>query len=229
MQWAGWAVEDQSWIPRANFGGDAQIKLFDEHNDPFRDIPEDSILPIDDLVHKDDLETALAAGRKRKRRSSGSNRQSSGGSARMLDRRRAQTQSSSYPAVTRAGCPPTPTCSSKPQKRPPPMRSAVVEWDQAASIQNPVLGDEIIVGSWVNSPRINGVGPNAVVAVFDQRGHLNYRIVARTVDGTVISAPTATSISLSNINLRWPYAGLSSNRLRAMIDEHLRLPRYQRP
>lgn len=93
---------------------------------------------------------------------------------------------------------------------------------------NPVLGDEIVVGTWALSPG-GGAGPNAVVGVFDRRGHLNYRIVSRTVGGVPVPAPTGTSVSLHNINLRWPYAGLDPTRLRAMIDQHIRLPRDQRP
>lgn len=71
VQWAGLAVEDQSWIPRAYFEGVAQIKYFEQHNDPFRELPEASILPVAGLVYKDDMEKALNVGRKRKRHSSG--------------------------------------------------------------------------------------------------------------------------------------------------------------
>lgn len=87
VQWAGWAVEDQSWIPRANFEGVAQIEYFEQHNDPFRELPETSILPMAGFVHKDDMEKALNVGRKRKRRSSGGNSQSSGYSTRVLGTR----------------------------------------------------------------------------------------------------------------------------------------------
>ena len=99
---------------------------------------------------------------------------------------------------------------------------------RASPIAEPVLGDEIVVGTWAHSPA-GGAGPNAVVAVFDRRGRLNYRVVARTTAGVPVPAPTGTSTSLPRINLRWPYAGLDPIRLRALIDQHLRLPRDQRP
>jgi hypothetical protein len=82
------------------------------------------------------------------------------------------------------------------------------------------------VGTWRRSqaqPR------NAVIARFDRRGRLNYRIVARGVQGQAVAALMATSTSLPDINLRPPYAGLSADALRVMIDQHLRLPRNQRP
>ncbi|OBT88672.1 hypothetical protein VE02_03228 [Pseudogymnoascus sp. 03VT05] len=47
--WAGWAVEDQTWVPRGNFGSDDLLRLFDDQNDPFRDIPGDIVLPVEDL------------------------------------------------------------------------------------------------------------------------------------------------------------------------------------
>ncbi|KFY16792.1 hypothetical protein V492_01085 [Pseudogymnoascus sp. VKM F-4246] len=99
---------------------------------------------------------------------------------------------------------------------------------RATPIANPVLSDEIVVGTWAQSP-INDIGPNAVVGIFDRRGHLNYRIVARTVDGIPVPGPVGTSTSLPNIKLRTPYAGLTSDGLRTMIDQHIRLPRDQRP
>ncbi|KFY88710.1 hypothetical protein V498_06687 [Pseudogymnoascus sp. VKM F-4517 (FW-2822)] len=101
---------------------------------------------------------------------------------------------------------------------------------RAAPIANPVLGEEIVVGTWALSAAGAGrSGPNAVIGIFDRRGHLNFRIVARTTSGIPVPAPGGTSVSLHNINLRWPYAGLDVARLRAMIDQHLRLPRDQRP
>ncbi|OBT52066.1 hypothetical protein VE04_08533 [Pseudogymnoascus sp. 24MN13] len=72
-------------------------------------------------------------------------------------------------------------------------------------------------------------GPNAVIGVFDRRGHLNFRIVARTAGGIPVLAPGGTSVSLHNINLRWPSAGVGTTRLRAMIEQRLRLPRDRRP
>ncbi|KFX98571.1 hypothetical protein V490_02248 [Pseudogymnoascus sp. VKM F-3557] len=86
--WAGWAVEDQTWVPRGNFGTDCLLRLFDEQQDPFRDIPDDKTVPVDDLVYKDDLKKAQAALRKSKRNSSGSNCQSSGGSTRNKAKKR---------------------------------------------------------------------------------------------------------------------------------------------
>lgn len=77
----------------------------------------------------------------------------------------------------------------------------------AAPIANPIHGDEIVVGSWAHSPVGGGrAGPKAVIGIFDRRGHLNFRIVARTVAGIPVPAPGGTSVSLNNINLRWPTA-----------------------
>ncbi|KFY30727.1 hypothetical protein V494_08065 [Pseudogymnoascus sp. VKM F-4513 (FW-928)] len=99
---------------------------------------------------------------------------------------------------------------------------------RAAPVANPILGDEIIVGTWAHAPT-GGAGANAVVGVFDRRGHLNFRIVSRTMAGAPTRAPTGTSVSLHNISLRPPYAGLDLAQLRTMIDQHIRLPRDQRP
>ncbi|OBT59146.1 hypothetical protein VE04_00883 [Pseudogymnoascus sp. 24MN13] len=78
--WAGWAVEDQTWVPRGNFGNDELLRLFDDQNDPFRDILGDIVLPVESLVHEDDLEKARASLRKTK--PPGSSCQSSRASAR---------------------------------------------------------------------------------------------------------------------------------------------------
>ncbi|OBT70643.1 hypothetical protein VF21_10377 [Pseudogymnoascus sp. 05NY08] len=99
---------------------------------------------------------------------------------------------------------------------------------RAPPIANLVLGDKIVVGTWALSPG-GSAGPNAVVGVFDRRGHLNYRIISCTVGGVPVPAPTGTSVSLHNINLRWPYANLDPARLCAMINQHIRLPCDQRP
>lgn len=72
---------------------------------------------------------------------------------------------------------------------------------RAPPIANLVLRDEIVVGTWALSCG-GGAGPNAVVGVFDCCGYLNYRIVSCTVGGVPVPAPTGTSVSLYNINLR---------------------------
>lgn len=99
---------------------------------------------------------------------------------------------------------------------------------RAAPVANPILRDEIIVGTWAHATT-GGAGANAVVGVFDRRGHLNFRIVSRTMAGAPTPAPTGTSVSLHNISLRPPYASLDLAQLRTMIDQHIRLPRDQRP
>ena len=119
-----------------------------------------------------------------------------------------------------SGTPPLPTMGS---------RSAGSPGMRMAPVENPVLGDEVVVGTWAHAPLGGGAIPNAVVAVFDRRGRLNFRIVARTIGGNAVPAPNGTSVALSSINLRWPYAGWDPTRLRAMIDQHIRLPRNQRP
>lgn len=101
-------------------------------------------------------------------------------------------------------------------------RSVGNPWMRMAPVENPVLGDEIVVGTWTR-------GSNAIIAVFDRRGRLNFRITNRNMAGSYVPAPTGTSTSLPSIILRWPYAGLDPAHLRAMIDQHIRLPRNQRP
>lgn len=87
--WAGWAVEDQTWVPRGNFGSDSLLRLFDDQNDPFRDIPDNIVIPAEDLIFKDDLKKARNALKKKgKGSSSGSSCQSSGGSARKTNKKR---------------------------------------------------------------------------------------------------------------------------------------------
>jgi hypothetical protein len=73
-------VEDQTWVPRGNFGNDELLRLFDDQNDPFKDIPGDIVLPAENLVHEDDLKKARASLRKTK--APGSSCQSSRASAR---------------------------------------------------------------------------------------------------------------------------------------------------
>lgn len=86
--WAGWATEDQGWVPRNYFATDALLRLFDEHNDPFRDIPAQTAVDVDDLVYEDDLKKVRAVAGKDKRSSSGSSYQSSGGTAPKLNKKR---------------------------------------------------------------------------------------------------------------------------------------------
>ena len=81
---------------------------------------------------------------------------------------------------------------------------------------NPVLDTEIIVGTWCRST--NAQRPNAVIARFDRRGRLNYRVISRTINNEVLPAPTATSTSIPDIILRQPYAGLTPDEIRILLD-----------
>ncbi|KFY34455.1 hypothetical protein V495_08153 [Pseudogymnoascus sp. VKM F-4514 (FW-929)] len=97
---------------------------------------------------------------------------------------------------------------------------------RASPIANPVTGERIIVGTWAASPHAI---PNAVVAIFDVRGRLNFRITNTTTTGAPVPAPTSTATSIRGINFRPPYAGLDLNALRVMINDHLHLPHEKRP
>lgn len=111
------------------------------------------------------------------------------------------------------------------RQRPRPLRSA--GGSRAIPIVNPVLGTEIIVGTWRQST--NPFRPNAVIARFDRNGRLNYRVVGRTMNDEVLPAPTGTSTSLPSINLRSPYVGLSADEIRILLDRHMRMSPERRP
>ncbi|HEV2644799.1 MAG TPA: hypothetical protein VGU46_00390 [Acidobacteriaceae bacterium] len=82
-------------------------------------------------------------------------------------------------------------------------------------------GASVIVGTWRHSP--NPATPNAVTAAFDRRGRLNYRVTNRDLNGDLAPAATATATSAPHINFVAPYAGLSANEIRDMLDRQLNL------
>jgi hypothetical protein len=86
----------------------------------------------------------------------------------------------------------------------------------------PVLGVRIVVGKWLWSP-------NAVVASFDARGRIFYRITKRDIKGMHVGAPSITAISFHEIIPRLPYQNLNAAQLRHTIDAHLRLRPKNRP
>jgi len=95
-----------------------------------------------------------------------------------------------------------------------------------AAIANPVLGERITVGTWVNAP---GAAANAVVAGFDRSGRLFYRITNEDLHGNPVAAATATATRFENINLRGPYQNMTADQVRIAIDQHLRLHPFARP
>lgn len=98
---------------------------------------------------------------------------------------------------------------------------------RATAIANPVTNERIIVGTWIDA---NGnATTNAVAAGFDAYGRFQYRIIAQDLNGRYIAAPTATATNFNRITLRPAYARMDHNTLRLVCDQHLRLPRNQRP
>ncbi len=95
-----------------------------------------------------------------------------------------------------------------------------------ASITNPITNDRIIVGEWAHA---TAATPNAVVAGFDIRGRLFYRITNEDLNGGTVPAPIATATSFQDVNFRLPYQGMSANQVRIAVDQHLRLPAFSRP
>ena len=95
-----------------------------------------------------------------------------------------------------------------------------------APIPNPVLNERVTVGEWRHSV---GATANAVVAGFDARGRIFYRVVNLDLQGNQVAAPTATATRFEDINFRAVYQNLDAAGLRAVVDTHLRLNPYQRP
>jgi len=78
---------------------------------------------------------------------------------------------------------------------------------------------EIVVGEWRGS---TGTPRNAVIARFDGRGRLNFRIVARGY-GTnqSVPGPTATATATGSIDFMGPYAGMTYEDIRACLTQQL--------
>lgn len=111
--------------------------------------------------------------------------------------------------------PATPTPTSSSRRRPD--RSAGASQREAAAA-NPNPDNVIVVGEW---RRATATPPNAVTARFDARGRLNYRIIARSVGGQPVAAPTATAVGAANIRFVPPFAGLSPSQIHALLDQML--------
>ena len=87
-------------------------------------------------------------------------------------------------------------------------------------------GERIIVGTWANAMSATA---NAVVAGFDARGRLFYRIVNEDALGNRTAAPTATATRFEYINFRAAYQNMTADQVRTAVDQHLRLNAFQRP
>jgi hypothetical protein len=96
------------------------------------------------------------------------------------------------------------------------------------AIANPITNERIIVGDW-NPPNATAGPRNAVVAGFDARGRIFYRITNADRWRAVVAAPTATAVRFEHIDFRYPYAGLDAAAVRLLVDRHLRMPSGSRP
>jgi hypothetical protein len=94
------------------------------------------------------------------------------------------------------------------------------------SVANPITGERITVGEWAGA---GGARRNAVVAGFDARGRIFYRITNEDRFGAPMHAPTATATRFEDVFFRAPYRGMDAAAVRAAVDAHLRLPPHQRP
>jgi hypothetical protein len=95
------------------------------------------------------------------------------------------------------------------------------------SIPNPITNDRITVGTWANATA--AATPNAVVAGFDSRGRIFYRITNEDLHGNSVAAPTATATRFEQINFRAPYQNMTADQVRTTVDAHLRLNPFMRP
>jgi hypothetical protein len=95
-----------------------------------------------------------------------------------------------------------------------------------SSILNPVTNDRIIVGEWANA---TAATPNAVVAGFDTRGRIFYRVINKDINSNTVAAPTATATRFEDINFRAAYQNMTAGQVRTAIDQHLRLAPFLRP
>jgi hypothetical protein len=94
-------------------------------------------------------------------------------------------------------------------------------------IANPVTNDRITVGTWANATAANA---NTVVAGFDTRGRVFYRITNRDLNGNPVPrGPTATTTRFEDINFRAPYRNMDASEVRLAVDRHLRMNAFQRP
>jgi hypothetical protein len=94
------------------------------------------------------------------------------------------------------------------------------------SVVNPVTDQRVTVGTWSLSV---GATPNAVVAGFDARGRIFYRITNLDLNGHTVVAPTATATRFEDVDFRGPYQGMDATAVRAAVDRDVRLPAHQRP
>jgi hypothetical protein len=92
---------------------------------------------------------------------------------------------------------------------------------------NPIVNDRITVGTWANATA--AATPNAVVAGFDVRGRMFYRIVNEDMHGNPVAAPTATATRFEDVVFRGPYQNMTAAQVRTAVDQHLRLNPFARP
>jgi hypothetical protein len=70
---------------------------------------------------------------------------------------------------------------------------------------------------------------NAVIAGFDARGRIFYRVTNEDINGNAVAAPTATATRFEHINFRAAYQNMTVAQVRAAVDQHLRLNPSERP
>ena len=124
----------------------------------------------------------------------------------------------------------TTTTAPPPPPRPPRVRTANRSGGSSArysALDNPPVGERVNVGTW-RTPT-GTAAPNVVVAGFDVRGRIFYRVTNLDVSGNVIAAPTATAVRFEDIDFRAAYVGHTASDLRHLVAQHLRLPPAQRP
>jgi hypothetical protein len=119
----------------------------------------------------------------------------------------------------------TPTARSRPAPR-ATHRSGGNNSSRNTAIANPITNERIVVGEWALAA---GATANAVVAGFDVRGRLFYRIISEDVTGAAVAAPTATATRFEDIRFRAAYQNMTADQVRTAIDQHLRLHAFARP
>jgi len=118
---------------------------------------------------------------------------------------------------------PSPTVATATPGVPTPTRPAANRGSgrsaRAVPVANADATLEIVVGEWRGS---TAAPRNAVIARFDARGRLNFRIVARAYGANQpVPGPSATAAAAASIDFMGPYAGMSYEEVRQRLTQQL--------
>ncbi|KAN0095904.1 hypothetical protein V8E51_016615 [Hyaloscypha variabilis] len=94
---------------------------------------------------------------------------------------------------------------------------------------DPVTDDHIFIREWAASPDPNS--RHAVVAGYDRRRRLNYRIIHQNLSGDPIRAPLIsqnTPVTFESIIFRAPYQNQTAELIRGLLHPHLKMNKFSK-